>query len=676
MKSDAAQETGPEPAGQDAAWARYVQQLRTGPGASFDQQWNRYQEIYQGRDPDAPPPLVWQPAAEAIRKSNLGRFMRELGFVDYASLHAWSVQNRPDFWRKVLRLLGVALKREPAHVLDPAGCPEQPLWLSGARLNCMDSCFSADAEDPAIILGTESSPETRIVSYGELRELTDRVAAGLALHGLGRGDAVALYLPMTVDCVAAYLGIIKAGCSVVSVAESFAPVEVAKRLAIGRAAAVITSDCFLRAGKEIPLYAKAVEAAAPRAIVISASPGERAALRSGDIGWRDFLGSGEPGDSLAGDPEDIINILFSSGTTGVPKAIPWTHLTPIKCAMDGHFHQDIQPGDVVCWPSSVGWMMGPWLIFATMMNRATMALYEGSPTAKDFIRFVENAGVTVLGVVPSLVRAWRSSGVTGGADWSGIRVFSSTGEPSSREDYVWLMSLTGYRAPVIEYCGGTEIGGGYITGTVVQPASPATFTTPALGLDFAVLNGKGAPVAEGEAGEAFLVPPSIGLSQRLLNADHHEVYYGGCPKGPHGEILRRHGDHMARLPGGFYKALGRVDDTMNLGGIKVSSLELEQILEQHEDIYECAAVAARSGEEGAENLIIFAVSKGAADKERLTENLNRLIASKLNPLFRIHDLVLVDRLPRTASNKIMRRSLRHQYLEPPDSQNAASSPPL
>ncbi len=162
--------------------------------------------------------------------------------------------------------------------------------------------------------------------------------------------------------------------------------------------------------------------------------------------------------------------------------------------MDGHFHHDIQRGDVVAWPTNIGWMMGPWLIYATLINRGCIALYEGLPTGRGFVDFVNAAGVGMLGVVPSLVRAWRDSGACDGVDWSRINTFSSTGEPSNRHDYLWLMSRTGYRAPVIEYCGGTEIGGGYLTGTVVQPASPASFSTAALGLDLVVLDEEGKPV--------------------------------------------------------------------------------------------------------------------------------------------------------------------------------------
>jgi acetyl-CoA synthetase len=215
---------------------------------------------------------------------------------------------------------------------------------------------------------------------------------------------------------------------------------------------------------------------------------------------------------------------------------------------------------------------------------------------------------------------------------------------------------------VVEYCGGTEIGGGYITGTVVQPASPATFSTPALGLDLVILDENGREAGEGADGEVFLVPPSIGLSQSLLNRDHHEVYYDGCPSGPGGKLLRRHGDQMERLAGGYFRAHGRADDTMNLGGIKVSSVELEAVLGQHPAVAECAAVAVQPEGEGADRLVVFAVLREERPCDELRHELGRRLAEELNPLFKVHDVVVTESLPRTASNKLMRRTLRAEYL--------------
>jgi acetyl-CoA synthetase len=234
------------------------------------------------------------------------------------------------------------------------------------------------------------------------------------------------------------------------------------------------------------------------------------------------------------------------------------------------------------------------------------------------------------------------------------------------------MSLAGYK-PIIEYCGGTEIGGGYITGTLVQPCAPSTFTTPALGLDVIILDEYSHPA---DNGEVFIISPSIGLSTELLNKDHHQVYFANTPHSPQPHrsfseeeprcppsLLRRHGDQMERLPNGYYRAHGRVDDTMNLGGIKVSSAQIEQALNTVEGICETAAIAISPPEGGPSQLVIYAVVTPGShnQKQAIKADLQNAIAQRLNPLFKICDLVLVDTLPRTASNKVMRRVLRDRY---------------
>jgi acetyl-CoA synthetase len=644
-------------------WRQYVQSIRQRPNTPFAKQWARFNEIFADRDPELPPPPAWLPEPDRLQHANISAVMEGLGVDDYRAFHRWSIDNRAEFWDRVISRLGIRFARNADQIVDLSAGVAQPKWLPGAELNIVSSCFAGEGFDIAVVVGREDSSELIAVNYEELENGVNRVANGLAAAGFSPGDAIALYMPMNLQCVAAYLGIIRAGCVAVSVADSFAAPEVARRLQIANAAAIITVSSFQRGGRSIELYHTVCEAGAPRTIVIPADGFAADKLRDGDLLWFDFLSEATDFEALTAAPDAVINILFSSGTTGDPKAIPWTHLTPIKCAMDGHFHHDIQRGDVVAWPTNIGWMMGPWLIFATLINRGCIALYEGLPSGRGFAEFVHEASVGMLGVVPSLVRAWRDSGACDGVDWSRINVLSSTGEPSGRHDYLWLMSRTGYRAPVIEYCGGTEIGGGYITGTVVQPASPARFSTPALGLDLVVLDDEGYPVPEREEGEVFLVPPSIGLSQALLNRDHDAVYYENCPQSPNGEVLRRHGDQMARLPGGYFKAQGRADDTMNLGGIKVSSLELERLAERHPAVYESAAVAVQPEGEGAEALVVFAVLSDDVEKDTLQRELGTTLATELNPLFKLHDLVIVDSLPRTASNKLMRRELRRRYTE-------------
>ncbi len=607
-----------------------------------------------------PPAPDWTPTPEFIATTNLAWLMQRVGVESYAELHAWSVQHRAEYWSLAIERLAVRFREPFSTVVDLSRGVGEPRWLPGARMNIVESCFTAPAEAPAIVHQAEGGAIS-VMSYGELQALTGRVAANLRRLGYRPGDALAVLMPMTAEAVAIYLGIVAAGCAVVGIADSFQPREIATRLRIAGAVGMFTQDVLIRGGKTLPLYANAIEAATPRAIVLPARDRMARALRAGDCEWRDFLASDGPLDVTARAPEDSVNILFSSGTTGEPKAIPWTQATPIKCAADAHFHQNIQPGDVLVWPTNLGWMMGPWLIFASLMNRAAMGLYYGAPTGRPFGEFVQEAKATMLGVVPSLVKTWRNTDCMRGLDWRGLKLFSSTGECSSADDMRWLMQLAGGR-PVIEYCGGTEIGGAYITGTVVQPCMAGTLTTPTLGLDFVILNEQWHPA---DSGELFIVPPSIGLSNSLLNKNHHEVYFAGTPRGPNGETLRRHGDQMERLPGGHWRAQGRADDTMNLGGIKVSSAEIEQVLRTVPGVIETAAIAVSSGG-GPSQLMIYAVCSRAQslDKKDLATAMQSAIKRDLNPLFKIHDLVLVEALPRTASNKVMRRELRAQYSAP------------
>lgn len=624
--------------------------------------WALHRQLFEAAffdwDVSQGPAPAWTPTNDAIRETHVGRMMAERRCTSVAELHAWSVADRSGFWDQMIQRLGICLAQPYETVLDLSDGVTQPKWLSGAKLNIADSCFQAPPDKLAIEYRGEGENARRI-TYGELAALCNRVANGLLAAGFRPGDALAIYLPMTIESVAIYLGIIRAGCVAVSIADSLAAEEIAVRLRLSDARGVFTQDEILRGGKRLPLYSKIVEANGPRTIVISAAG--TVSLRPGDVEWKPFLSPHEQFSAWLADPHEPTNILFSSGTTGEPKAIPWTHVTPIKCAVDGYLHQDIHEDDRVAWPTNLGWMMGPWLIYASFVNRATMVLYGGAPTGRDFGQFVQDAEVTMLGVIPSLVSTWRATDCMRGLDWSRIRRFSSTGECSNPDDMQFLMSLAGYK-PVIEYCGGTELGGGYIGSTMAQPNVPAVFSTPSFGTELVQID---EAAGDAEVGEVFLVPPAIGMSTKLLHHDHQAVYFDETPRGPRGETLRRHGDAMERLPGGFYRAEGRVDDTMNLGGIKVSSVEIERVLNMVPAIRETAAVAVAPPGGGPSMLWIFAVLLEDGQKETggLERQLQQAIRTHLNPLFKISAVTVIENLPRTASHKIMRRLLRDQAVQ-------------
>lgn len=628
-----------------------------------DHPFSLHQYLYKAIYPhwNVLPAPAWLPTTEFINTTNLAQLMGELKINTYPELYTWSVQNYREFWQCMLKKLSIKLIQNYDDICNLDDGIESPNWLQGAKLNIASSCFTAATTAPAILFQIEGGTIQQI-SYAALDALSNRVANGLQRCGIKSGDTVGVDMVMTPHAVAIYLGIIKAGAAVVSIADSFAPEEIAARLRIAKASAIFTQDHIVRGGKQLPLYEKVMRANAPLTIVLPAEDKEvelSIQLRPNDLSWQKFLSDNDHFEAVACDPNAAINILFSSGTTGDPKAIPWNHTTPIKCGSDAWLHQNIQAGDVLTWPTNIGWMMGPWLIFAAFLNQATIGLFAGAPTGREFGEFVQNSKTTMLGLVPSIVSAWRSSACMEGLDWSAIKVFSSSGECSNIEDMFYLSWLAGHR-PIIEYCGGTEIGGGYISATVIQPSAPAAFTTPTLGLQLFIIDDAGKPC---DNGEVSLIPPSIGLSNILLNKDHHQVYYADMPKSPSGQVLRRHGDQIQRVNKDYYRILGRVDDTMNLGGIKTSSAELERAVSTLAAIKETAAIAITPAGGGPSQLVMYVVPTDAAkvNAEELKKLLQQAIKQHLNPLFKVHDVVIVESLPRTASNKVMRRVLRDEY---------------
>lgn len=596
----------------------------------------------------------WIPSENIVKSSNIFQMMDRIGVDSYKDFWKWSVQNKLDFWEETIAALGIVLDKKYSSIVDVSQGVENAKWLHGAKMNIVDSCFQ-NIDSASVIFYQKEGGEIQSISQKELEILVNKAANGLVLQGLLVGDIIAIDMPMTLEAVVIYLAAIKAGVIVATIADSFTVNEIKIRLKITKPTIVFTQDVFVRNGKVHSLYGKVLEAAASKVVVVKTGF-EKVELRDQDLFWDDFLSEDINFESIKQDPEETITILFSSGTTGVPKAIPWNHTTPIKSASDGYYHHNIQKDNVVCWPTSLGWMMGPWLVFSALINKASIALYYGTPIQKEFGDFVEKTKVTMLGIVPSIVKSWKNSGVMESFNWKAIQCFSSTGEVSNPTEMSYLMQLANHK-PIIEYCGGTEIGGGYITGTVIQENNPSQFSTQALGGEFVLLDEK---VNESSKGEVFLIPPILGLSTKLLNKNHHDTYYKDVPLYKNLQ-LRRHGDQMQVLENGYFKARGRIDDAMNLGGVKVSAVQIEAVINTLEFVKESAAIAISPEEGGASFLIVYYVCERNIDEKEALKKVQNSVKTKLNPLFKVIDLLKIDNLPRTASNKIKRKELRENY---------------
>jgi len=598
---------------------------------------------------------IWKPDKNTIEKSNIYKMMQQHSFTKYQDFWKWSVTDKENFWKETIANLDIKFKKKFNRVLDISKGVTQPNWLVGAEMNIVDSCFKRDDNAVAIIYNEGSS--IKKMTQAALKKLVNQIANSLRNLGIKEGEYIAIDLPMTPLAVAIYLAGIKAGNPVVTIADSFSPKEIKIRLQIAKPKLIFTQDYLNRAHKTLPLYNKVKKATNIKTVVVKTQE-QKQEIREQDLWFSDFLINDSDFDSLIQKPSDYITLLFSSGTTSTPKAIPWTHTTPIKSASDAYYHHDIKANDVVAWPTNLGWMMGPWLVFASLLNNATIALYDDAPLSRDFGEFIAKTKVTMLGVIPSIVKHWKNTKCMEGLDWSAIKCFSSTGEASNPYEYKYLMQLANNK-PVIEYCGGTEIGGGYVTGTLVQDNIPASFSTQALGSEFVLLDEDYKP---SNIGEVFLIPPIMGLSNELLNKNHYHVYYHNTPT-YQGKTLRRHGDQMKIDENNYYKAQGRVDDAMNLGGIKVSSLQIETLINSLDYVKESVAIAVHPFNGGPDKLVLYYVKTKNINKDLILKEMQNLIKTQLNPLFKIADVVYITKLPRTASGKLMRRSLRKSYQE-------------
>ncbi|KAK6235717.1 hypothetical protein SCA6_011054 [Theobroma cacao] len=652
-----------------------------------------YYSVYANWDASTNgPPLYWFPSLSQSKYTNLGHLMEVHGpkllgtsykdpIASFSLFQKFSVQHPEVYWSIVLKELSVVFRESPRSILDKSNKSKPSgTWLPGAVVNIAECCLLPSShpkkqDDSCAIVWREEGCDNLDVNHMTLKELREQVmlVANALDATFSKGDAIAIDMPMTVSAVVIYLAIILAGFVVVSIADSFAATEIATRLRVSNAKAIFTQDFILRGGRKFSLYSRVVEANPYKAIVLPVSGNNVGIqLREQDLSWNEFLSSvnQHPRPNhytpIYQSTDSVINILFSSGTTGEPKAIPWTQLSPIRCSADGWAHNDIKVGDVYCWPTNLGWVMGPVLLFTCFLNGATLALYHGSPLGHGFGKFVQDAGVTVLGTVPSLVKSWKSTNCLEGLDWTKIKCFATTGEASNVDDDLWLSSKSYYK-PVLECCGGTELSSAYIQGSLLQPQAFGAFSTAAMTAGFVILDEHGHSYPDDEVcvGEVGLLPLYLGATDRLLNADHEKVYFKGMPI-HNGIRLRRHGDVLKQTVGSYFIVQGRADDTMNLGGIKTSSVEIERVCDRADhSILETAAVSVAPPDGGPEQLIIFAVLKKGVSRqpEKLKMIFSRAIQSNLNPLFKVSFVKIVPEFPRTASNKLLRRVLRDQVKQ-------------
>jgi len=618
--------------------------------------------------------IVWEPTPDYIEHANLTRFMRQHGIKDFDELMRRSTEDVAWFTEAVLRFLNIEFYEPYSQVVDLSEGIQFPKWCLGGKMNivhnCVDKYQSSDTSDQLSVIWEGEEGDTKSLTYRELYEQVNRVANALRLLGLDKGDAIGLFMPMTIEIVVAMLAVAKIGGVILPLFSGYGAGAVVTRLVDADAKALFTADGFFRRGKPVAIKPVADEAAdqvptLQHMIVLKRADIPVEMTTGRDHWWADLIDPqpAEAETEVTG-AEDVLMVIYTSGTTGKPKGAVHTHCGfPVKAAQDMAFGTDVRQGDTIYWMTDMGWMMGPWLAFGALILGATLFIYDGAPDYPGPDRLwalVERHKITQLGVSPTLIRALIPHGEEPFKkhDLSSLRFFASTGEPWNPDPWFWLFEQIGERKrPIINYSGGTELSGGIVMGNPITPLKPCSFSAACPGMAADVFDENGQPLRNA-VGELVIKSPWIGMTRGFWKDRQRylDTYWSRW------ENVWVHGDFAAIDSDGLWYILGRSDDTLKIAGKRLGPAEVESVLVAHPDVVEAAAIGVPHEGKGMA-LVLFAVLRpGLSPTEVLRQKLQRMIVEAMGKPLAPKAILFVSDLPKTRNAKVMRRMIRSAYL--------------
>ncbi len=552
--------------------------------------------------------------------------------------------------------------------------PPHHQWFLGGRLNAAHNCLDrhvATTPDRVAYHWIGEPGETRAVTYEQLHEEVCRLANVLKGLGVGKGDRVAIYMPMIPELPAAMLACARIGAPHSVVFGGFSAESLRDRINDAACKVLITADGGYRRGQVVPLKANADEAVAQtpsiEKVLVVRRTGEDVPMVEGrDVDYQDAVSGASaecPAEPM--DAEDMLYILYTSGTTGKPKGIVHTtggYMTGVSSTH--HLVFDVKPESDVYWcAADIGWVTGhSYIVYGPLANGCTSILYEGAPDWPDKDRWwsiVQDYGVTILYTAPTAIRTFMKWGTELPAkhDLSSLRLLGSVGEPINPEAWIWYQEfIGGGKTPVVDTWWQTETGAIMISALPgITTLKPGSATKPFPGVDADVVDEQGNSVGRGNGGYLVLKRPTPSMLRTIFGDDQRyvETYFGKF-----GPEVYFPGDGCKLDDDGYFWLLGRVDDVMNVAGHRISTYEVESALVDHQAVAEAAVVGRVDPKEG-EAIVAFVTPKAAVTgDEALLQELREHVAKVIGKIARPHSIVFTDDLPKTRSGKIMRRLLR------------------
>ena len=615
------------------------------------------------------PPILWTPSPERVEHAWLTRYRRWLEprvgrtFADYAELQRWSVDELDAFWRSIWDFFDVQADGSPERVLGRREMPGAE-WFPDVRLNYAEHVFRE--RDPAAVAIRHSSELRPLaqVTWGELRALTARIAAGLRAQGVQRGDRVVAYLPNIPETIAAMLATASLGATWSSAAPEFGARSVIDRFQQIEPTVLLAVDGYRYNGRDFDRSAQVAE--------ITEAVGGRL-VRFGYLdgsGWEDgFLGPDDAPLSCERVPfAHPLWVLYSSGTTGLPKAIVQGHggilLEQLKKL---HLHLDAHAEDRVFWFTTTGWMMWNFLL-GVLLTPASIVLYDGSPAhpGMDVLwDLAAQAGVTIFGTSAGYIAQCMKDGVepARGRDLSRLHAVGSTGSPLAPEGFQWVSDHLGADTWLFSTSGGTDVCTAFVGGVPTLPVHRGELQAASLGCKVESWDPDGRPLV-GAVGELVIAEPMPSMPVALWNdadgAKYRDSYFDMFPG------VWRHGDWIELTERGTAIISGRSDATINRGGVRMGTAEIYRAVLSLDEILDALVVDV----DGWMPLFVV-LREGAALDEQLTKRIAARVREDCSPRHVPNEVHAVAEIPRTLSGKALEIPVK-RILEGTAPERAAS----
>jgi acetoacetyl-CoA synthetase len=609
-------------------------------------------------------PIIWSPDENRVHGTAMYRFMRQAGFDDYESLYQWSVDDAPAFWESVCEFCGIFFDKAADRILARPDNIMDAGWFDGSRLNYAANLLRADGDGAAILFFGEDGAR-RELSRAELRAEVASIAAGLRSAGVGKGDRVAAFLPNCPEAVIAMLAASSIGAIWSSCSPDFGVNGVIDRFGQIEPKVLFATNGYVYNGKtcdtRATVHGVVEKIAAIRRVVIVPFADNLPAdtLSNRAVSWSDFAVAGS---SLSFTPVDFdhpLYIMYSSGTTGVPKCIVHGHGGTLLQHMKEHvLHTDIGAADRLFYFTTCGWMMWNWLV-SGLATGATLVLFDGSPFFKDGRILWEMADierVTVFGTSAKYISALEKAGVRPGDEFGlpELRAVLSTGSPLAPESFDYVYQAIGDDLQLASISGGTDILSCFALGNPLLPVRRGELQCRGLGMAVEIFDEDGKPVV-GEHGELVCTKPfpsaPVGFWNDADGARYRAAYFERFPG------VWAHGDFAELTDSGGIIIHGRSDAVLNPGGVRIGTAEIYRQVEKLEEIVESIAIGQRWKDDV--RVVLFVILRDGIElDEIMQQRIRSIIRDNATPRHVPAKIVAVPEIPRTKSGKIVELAVR------------------